>query len=92
MAKLKTGRHTSALKAQRQSETRRWKNARAKSDVRDLTKEFRAAVTAKDSAKSKTLLPKIMSAYHSLGRRNILHPSTAARKISRLSSALGKLG
>jgi small subunit ribosomal protein S20 len=91
MAKLKTGRHTSALKANRQSQKRRWANQAEKNEAKDLAKEFQSALTAKDAAKAKTLLPKVTSAWTRMGRKNIVHFSTASRKIARLSAALHKL-
>ncbi len=91
MAKLKTGRHTSALKANRQARKRRWANAAAKSEAKDLAKQLVAAVAQKDASKAKELLPKAMSAWTRLGSRNVVHHATASRKIARLSKAVGKL-
>ena len=87
MAKLKTGRHTSSLKEVRKANRRRWSNVAAKIGMRDLTKEFRAAIQSKDAAKVKELLPKAMSSWTKLGNRNTVHPANASRKIARLSRA-----
>lgn len=92
MAKLKTGRHTSALKANRQSQKHRWANHAAKTQAKDLAKELLAAVAAKDVAKAKETLPKVMSAWTRRGTRNTVHHTTASRKIARLSAAVHKLG
>jgi small subunit ribosomal protein S20 len=91
MAKLKTGRHTSALKANRQSQKHRWANLAAKTQAKDLTKALLAAVAAKDVAKAKETLPKVMSAWTRLGRKNTVHHATASRKIARFSKAVQKL-
>jgi small subunit ribosomal protein S20 len=91
MAKLKTGRHTSAIKTVRQAERHRWRNAAAKNETRDLTKELLAAVTGKDAAKAKELLPKVISHWAKIGRRNVVHHATASRKIARLSRAVHRL-
>ena len=92
MAKLKTGRHTSALKAARQSQKHRWANQAEKNRAKELVKELQSAITAKDAAKAKEVLPKVMSAYTRLGRRNIVHHATASRKIGRFSIAVHKIG
>jgi small subunit ribosomal protein S20 len=91
MAKLKTGRHTSALKAARQSLKRRWANLSAKTQAKDLAKELLAAVAAKDVTKAKATLPKVMSAWQRLGTKNVVHHTAASRKIARLSKAIHKL-
>ena len=91
MAKLKTGRHTSALKAARQAPKRRWANLAAKTKAKDLAKQLLAAIAAKDAAKAKEILPKVMSAWTRMGERNIVHHAAASRKIARLSRAIHKL-
>lgn len=92
MAKLKTGRHTSALKANRQAQKRRWANQAAKNQAKDLAKDLLSAIASKDAAKAKELLPKVTSSWTRLGRRNTVHHATASRKIARLSAAVAKLG
>jgi small subunit ribosomal protein S20 len=91
MAKLKTGRHTSAIKAARQAAKRRWANLAAKSQAKDLAKDLQASLAAKDAAKVKELLPKTVSAWTRLGNRSIVHHATASRKIARLSKAAHRL-
>lgn len=91
MAKLKTGRHTSAIKASRQAQKRRWANASAKDQAKDVTKQLLAAIAGKDAAKARELLPKTVSVWTRIGRRNIVHHATASRKIARLSRAVHRL-
>ena len=91
MAKLKTGRHTSALKAARQAEKHRWANAAAKEQAKDVTKALLAALARKDAAKAKELLPQASSIWSRVGRRHVVHHATASRKIARLSKAVHKL-
>lgn len=91
MAKLKTGRHTSALKANRKSIKNKWANLAVKNTAKDLAKELLAAVAAKDAAKAKETLPKVMSAWTKLGSKNVVHHANASRKIARLSKAVAKL-
>lgn len=91
MAKLKTGRHTSALKAARKSAKRHWANKAVREEARDLAKQLLAAVAGKDAAKAKELLPKTMSAWTRIGSRNVVHHANASRKIARLSKAVDRL-
>ena len=91
MAKLKTGRHTSALKAHRQSLKHRWANVSAKTQAKTMVKDLLGAIASKDGAKAKEILPKTMSAWTRLGTRNVIHPASASRKIARLSKAVHRL-
>ena len=91
MAKLKTGRHTSAIKVTRQALKRRWANQSAKEEAKGLTKDLLQAVSKKDAAAAKALLVKVMSAWTRVGRRNIVHHATASRKIARLSRAVHRI-
>ena len=88
MAKLKTGRHTGALKAARQAEKKASHN-------RGLRKNFRAAVKAVVTAKDKTsALKELCAASSSLdkaAKKGVIHWKTAARKKSRLAKAANKL-
>jgi len=89
MAKLKTGRHTSAIKAQRQAEKRTSEN-------KGLTKKIRLAtkkVTASAAAKAATLkedLKKAESCIDKAAKKKVIHWKTAARKKSRLAKAANK--
>jgi small subunit ribosomal protein S20 len=89
--KLKTGRHTSAIKETRKAYKRRWNNLAAKKEAKELAKQVLEAVKSKDAAKAKELLPKAMSVWSRIGRMNVVHHATASRKIGRLSSAVNKL-
>ena len=40
---------------------------------------------------AKKLLPKVVSVWAKAGRKNIIHPSVASRKVSRISKTLHKL-
>ncbi|MGQ0645364.1 MAG: 30S ribosomal protein S20 [Elusimicrobiota bacterium] len=91
MARLKTGRHTSAIKAARQSRKKRWANRSAKDGAKDLTKQLLAAAARKDQAASGELLKKTEALLAKLGRRHVIHPTAASRKVSRLSRAVRRL-
>jgi small subunit ribosomal protein S20 len=91
MAKLKTGRHTSALKADRQAARNRWANVAAKDNAKELSKKLLSAVAKKDATQAKELLPKAVSAWARLGRRNTVHHAAASRQIARLSKAVQRI-
>lgn len=89
MAKLKTGRHTSALKAQRQAEKRTSANKGLIKKVRLATK----TVVASAKAKAATLAEDLKAAESSIdkaAKKSVIHWKTAARKKSRLAKAANK--
>ena len=90
MAKLKTGRHTSALKATRQNRTNRLRNRRVRETIRDTARELESAIVKKDAESIKKLTPKVSSLWDKAAKRNIVHWKTAARKKSRLSNQAKK--
>ena len=68
-----------------QSEARRIRNHAAKSRVKTVMKRVTSALEADDPGAVETQLRDAMSALHKAGRKRILHPNTAARRIARLS-------
>ena len=68
-----------------QSEARRIRNHAAKSRVKTVMKRVTSALEADDPGAADTQLRDAMSALHKAGRKKILHPNTAARRIARLS-------
>ena len=89
MAKLKTGRHTSAIKAQRQAEKRTSANKGLIKKVRLATKTVNASATTK-AATPKEELKKAESCIDKAAKKNVIHWKTAARKKSRLAKAANK--
>ena len=89
MAKLKTSRHTSAIKAQRQAEKRTSENKGLIKKVRLATKAVNASATAK-AATLKEDLKKAESCIDKAAKKNVIHWKTAARKKSRLAKAANK--
>ena len=89
MAKLKPGRHTSALKAQRQAEKRTSQNKGLIKKVRVATKTVKAAV-ATAAATLNEDLKKAESCIDKAAKKNVIHWKTAARKKSRLAKAANK--
>lgn len=84
MAKLKTGRHTSALKAQRQSVKRNSRN-------KGLKKTIHLAVKKVVSAKSVADLKKLSSALDKAAKKGVIHKKAAARKKSRMTKLVNKV-
>ena len=89
MAKLKTGRHTSALKAQRQAEKRTSQNKGLIKKVRVATKTVKAAASTK-AATLKEDLKKAEFCIDKAAKKGVIHWKTAARKKSRLAKAANK--
>jgi small subunit ribosomal protein S20 len=85
MAKLKTGRHTSALKKYRQSEKRAEANQTIKSKIRTYVKKIETAVQNKDSESAKTLVKAAFSEWDKAARKNIIHKNAASNQKARLS-------
>ena len=83
MAKLKTGRHTGALKAQRQAVKRTSQNKGLMKKVRVATKQVLASLKAEDLKKAASNIDKA-------AKKKTIHWKTAARKKSRLAKAVNK--
>jgi small subunit ribosomal protein S20 len=83
--------HKSVIKRQKQAEKKHIINKSAKSALKTLAKKVELAVDAKNAAEAKDALVKAMKAYDKAGSKGILPKSTASRKISRLSTKVGKI-
>ncbi|MHB0995398.1 MAG: 30S ribosomal protein S20 [Elusimicrobiales bacterium] len=86
MAKLKTGRHTSAIKAWRKSEKLASRNRGIKSRIHDTSKDFSALVGKKDLDNAQKMLPKAYSLLDKAAKTGTIHWKAAARKKSRLAA------
>lgn len=86
MAKLKTGRHTSAIKAWRKSEKLAARNRGVKTRIHDASKDFSALVAKKDIENAQKMLPKAYSLLDKAAKTGTMHWKTAARKKSRLAA------
>ena len=91
MAKLKTGRHTSALKAHRQNEAHAERNRAIRSRIRSLARSVEAAVTAKDAKGATQLLTQACSLWDKAAQDGVVHHRAASRKKARLSQRVSKL-
>ncbi len=85
MAKLKTGRHTSALKELRKSKKRNLVNNSRKSLLKTLSKKVLSAVENKEIDNAKLFLAEAFSAYDKASKTNTIHSNKAARKKSQLA-------
>lgn len=86
MAKLKTGRHTSAIKAVRQAERRTLRNRVMKKGIRSAAKDLYEALGKKDKG-APELLAKASSAWDKAAKTGAIHWKAAARKKSRMARA-----
>ncbi|MFA5160875.1 MAG: 30S ribosomal protein S20 [Elusimicrobiales bacterium] len=90
MAKLKTGRHTGALKAARQALRRASHNKGVRKTIKLAAKEYSAALKTGDAAKTSQLYGKVSSVVDKAAKKGVIHWKTAARKKSRLAKAAAK--
>ncbi|OGR60170.1 MAG: 30S ribosomal protein S20 [Elusimicrobia bacterium GWA2_69_24] len=91
MAKLKTGRHTGAMKAHRQSQRAALRNRILRKKMRETTKEYMTAVGTKEKqGDAKKLLTSAYSALDKMAKKGTIHWKTASRRKSRLAAQLAK--
>lgn len=83
--------HKSALKRARQNENRRLRNKSVKTNVKNIVKEVRLAVseTSKEAASEKLRMAK--SKIDKAAKKKVIHKKTASRKISRLSKLINSV-
>ena len=77
-----------AKKAHRASERKRVFNIRRKRTMHDVVKDVRTAIEQGDTAKANELLPTAYKAIDKAAKRGVIKDSTAARKKSRLNTAI----
>ena len=73
MAKLKTGRHTSALKEARKAAKRTDRNYSTKSKIKTIAKKVEAAVKAKDKDAAQKALNVAFSEWDKAKKKNVIH-------------------
>jgi len=91
MAKLKTGRHTSAIKEKRKNWKRNAHNVSIRRNIRQLAKKLEIAVSQKKTDEAKKLLQECFSAWDKAAKVNVIHKNSASRKKARLSSKVAAL-
>jgi len=85
MAKLKTGRHTSALKEARKAVKRTERNVSVKSKIRSVAKKVEAAVKNKDAKLAQEQLNTAFSEWDKAAKRNVIHYKAASNQKARLA-------
>ena len=91
MPKLKTGRHTSALKAHRQAARHAESNLQARSRIRTVARKVEAAVAGKDGQAAQAYLKEAFGLWDKAAKSGLVHWRAAARKKSRLSARVSRL-
>ena len=74
------------------SKKKEFRNKSIKSKVKTLTKKVEAAAAAGDKAEAEAALKVAISEISKAASKGIYHKNTAARKISRLTVAVNKIG
>jgi len=77
--------HKSALKRARQNEIRRMQNRTITTRLRHAIKSVRLSVTQGAAEQAQTGLRDAQALIDKAAKRGVIHPRSAARKISRLS-------
>ncbi len=83
--------HKSAIKRHKQSLVRAERNRAARTRVKNVIKKVRAAVLANDKTAASEALVLANSILDKASTKGAMHWKTAARKISRLASAVNKI-
>jgi len=81
----------SAAKRARQNEKRRLRNRAQRSAMRTAIKKTLKAIEAGDLAQAQTLFRQAQSLIARAGRKRLIHPRQAARRIARLNAKLKQL-
>ena len=85
MAKLKTGRHTSALKENRKALKRQERNKSVLSRIKNIAQKVEDAVAAKDKTLAATVLKTAFSEWDKAAKRNVIHKNASSNQKARLS-------
>jgi small subunit ribosomal protein S20 len=83
--KLKTGRHTSAIKAFKQSQKKREHNREIITRIHSLVKKVEAAVAKKDKENAEKLLKEVYSQWDKASSKNIIHKNKSSNQKARLA-------
>ncbi len=90
MAKLKTGRHTSALKELRKSLRRKERNLKLKNKIKQLRKNILELLKENKVKEAKNLLPQFYKAVDKAAKTHYIHKNKAARLKSTIAQKLNK--
>ena len=83
--------HKSALKRAKQNTERRLRNKTVKTRVKNIVKDVRLAASEQAGEKAATGLNQAKSIIDTAAKKGVIHPNTAARKISRLAKLVNTL-
>jgi small subunit ribosomal protein S20 len=91
MTKLKTGRHTSALKEARKAEKKTKRNSSIKSKIKNTIKKVEDAIKKNDVKVALKQLTIAFSELDKSAKKNIVHSKVASNQKARLSKLVAKL-
>jgi ribosomal protein S20 len=91
MAKLKTGRHTSALKELRKSLKRRKRNLVLKNKIKETKKQLLKLIDEKKVEEAKKMLQQFYKVVDKAAKVNYIHKNKAARLKSDLTKKLNSI-
>ncbi|MDR1243625.1 MAG: 30S ribosomal protein S20 [Endomicrobium sp.] len=91
MAKLKTGRHTSALKEARKTDKRTQRNISIKSKIKTSIKKVEQAVKSNDVKLALEQLAVAFSVWDKAAKKNVVHYNAASNQKARLSKLISKI-
>lgn len=77
-------------KRYQQSVKRHARNQATKSRLKTLMKKVQTAMTSGDASSAEAQLRPASSALQKAGRKKVIHPNTAARRVARLARAVHK--
>ena len=81
-----------AKKTLRASARKRIFNMRRKAEMRDIVKDLKKAVLAKEKNKARELIPKVYKAIDKAAKRGVIKKNTAARKKKNAAALVKGLG
>ncbi len=83
--------HKSAIKRAKQNEIKRIRNKASKTRIKSIVKEVRTAASEESRDNAVKALNSAKSIIATSAKKGVLHKSTAARKISRLSKLVNSI-
>lgn len=81
----------SAVKALRQSQKRALRNNQKLSEIKDLSRHFKKAISAQENDKAIEISKKIITALDKASQKKIIHNNTASRTIARLTKKVNSI-
>jgi len=91
MTKLKLGRHTQALKAQRKDKRRHLRNISIRTKIRTIARKVEAAVAQGKAEEAKKIFLQAMKELDQAASKKIIPKKRASRKKSRLAKKINTL-